>query len=94
MDVIYTHDPYFFQFDTLSDGYDVIAMRDDKGVVLSELLTPLARKKYKIDKEIRWAHNAYKILMSGALEMQPMMFEVPPLDHESINILKRPIRGI
>jgi hypothetical protein len=92
-DIIFTHDPWFFQFDTLKEGYDVVVLRDDKEVVLSELLNPETREKY-IQKEIRWAHNVYKMLMAGAFIMQPMGFPVPPLDHTSIDVLKRPIRGV
>lgn len=93
-DIIYTHDPCFFQFDILNDGYDVIAMRGNNGIVLSELLDAEARGKYGIDKEIRWGHNAYKMFMSGAFSMIPMMFEVPPPGHSSIEVLKVPIRGV
>jgi hypothetical protein len=93
-DIIYTHDPYFFQFDTLGNGYDVIVLRNGEGIVLSELLDPVARDRYGIEKEIRWGNNACKMLMAGAFPMLPMSFEVPPLDHPSIDILKRPIRGL
>lgn len=70
--VIYTHDPSFFQFDTLiEDDYDVIVIRGDNGVVLSELLDPEKSKKYT-EKEMRLAHNTYKMLMAGAFTMVPM----------------------
>ncbi|MDR1230796.1 MAG: hypothetical protein LBK61_05285 [Spirochaetaceae bacterium] len=39
-DTIYTHDPSFFQFDTLNEGYDAIVLRGGNGIVLSELLDP------------------------------------------------------
>jgi hypothetical protein len=92
-EIIFTHAPCFFQFDTLEKGYDVVVLRDDKGIVLSELLNPKTREKY-IQKEIRWANNAYKMLMAGAFNMQPMGFPIPPLDHASIDVLKRPIRRL
>jgi hypothetical protein len=92
-EIIFTHDPCFFQFDTLEEGYDVVVLRGDKGVILSELLNPETREKY-IQKEIRWANNVYKMLMAGAFIMQPMGFPVPPPYHTSIDVLKRPVRGV
>jgi hypothetical protein len=92
-EIIFTHDPYFFQFDTLIKGYDVVVLRDDKGVVLSELLNPETSEKYT-EKKMRWANNVYKMLMADAFIMQPMIFPVPPPDHASIDVLKRPIRGL
>jgi hypothetical protein len=91
-DIIYTHDPSFFNFDTLEKGYDVIVLRNDKGVVLSQLLDSKARYQY-VNREIRWEHNTYKMLMAGVFEMQPMGFDIPPIDDNSVNVLKRRIRG-
>jgi hypothetical protein len=76
IEVIYTHDPYFFQFDTLNDGYDVIVLRNNEGIVLSELLDRDKRGKYGVEKEIRWGHNAYKMLMANAFTMCPMSYEI------------------
>jgi hypothetical protein len=69
-------------FETLNAAYDI-----------KDRLKLLEREKY-IQKEIRRAHNVYKMLMAGAFIMQPMGFPVPPLDHASIDALKRPIRGV
>jgi hypothetical protein len=93
-DVIYTHDPSFFQFDALNDGYDVIVLRGGDGVVLSELLDREAREKYGIEKEIRWGNNAYKMLMAGGLPMIPMTFEIPPPGRPSIEVVKAPVRYV
>jgi hypothetical protein len=83
-DIICTHDPSFFQFDTLiEDGYDVIVLRGNNGVVLSELLDSKKSKKY-IDKEMRLAHNVFKMLMAGAFSMVPMMFKIPTDYYERI----------
>jgi hypothetical protein len=62
-----------------------------KGVVLSELINSKCNRY--IDKEMRRGNNAYKMLMAGAFEFQPMMFEIPPTDSKTISILKKPIRG-
>jgi hypothetical protein len=75
-DIIYTHDPSFFQFDTLTDGYDVIVLRSGNGIVLSELLDSEQSEKY-IDKQMRFTNNAYKMLMAGAFAMVPMKFNIP-----------------
>ena len=61
---IHTHVPSFFCFDTLKEGYDVTVYYGVKKIILSELLTK--QGKYT-DKEIRWEHNAYKLLMADAL---------------------------
>jgi hypothetical protein len=98
-DIIYTHDPSYFQFDTLLDGYDVTVCWNDYevicGIILSELLMPEERKRYGIAKEIRWANNAYKMLMAGAgSALKPVKLVIPPSDHPTIDVLKRPIRGL
>jgi hypothetical protein len=75
VDTIYTHDPSFFQFDTLNKGYDVIVLRGDNGIVLSELLDLEKSQKY-IQKQMRFGNNTFKMLMAGAFSMVPVEFEV------------------
>jgi hypothetical protein len=69
--IIYTHDPSFFQFDILAKGYDVIIIRGNKGIVLSELLDSGKSEKYT-DKHMRFGNNTYKMFMAGAFAMVPM----------------------
>jgi hypothetical protein len=76
VNTIYTHDPSFFQFDTLAKGYDVIVLRGDTEIVLSELLDSEKSEKY-ISKQMRSGNNAFKMLMAGAFSMVPIEFKVP-----------------
>jgi hypothetical protein len=76
-DVIYTHDPSFFNFENLEKGYDVTVLRRDgagwKGIILSGLLDQ--KDVRYIDKEMRLGNNAYKMLTAGAFEFQPINFK-------------------
>ena len=64
-ELIETYCTDFFCFDVLKKGYEVVVWKlDGSSVVLSKLL---GSNPY-IEKEIRYAHNARKMLVAGALE--------------------------
>ena len=70
VEIINTNCLTYFCFDYLDKGYDVFAIKSNGDYVsLAELLGNVKEHNY-IDKEIRRAHNAQKMLVSGALRFR------------------------
>ena len=66
--MIFTNCLNFFSFDYLGKGYDVIVRKlNGQKIVLSELLENTG---VYTDKEIRKAHNVYKMLLAGAIRFR------------------------
>ncbi|MDK9790123.1 hypothetical protein [Vibrio sp. D431a] len=55
----------FFRFDSLDDGYTVLAMKENGS--FCDLQEFLSNKFKYMDKEIRRSHDAYKFLRSNAI---------------------------
>ena len=69
---IATYDTTIFCFDTLDKGYDVILLKKNEFIRLSELL----ENKYDYtNKEMRRAHNVFKMFRANAFKWRSMKME-------------------
>ena len=66
---IHTYDISWFSQNTISKGYNVIVYNGYGTIDLNKLL---ANKSSYTDREIRSAHNVYKMLMSNAFKFKAM----------------------